>query len=240
MCRQLTCCMRPSARYLNDPAGQAQFVAEKLELAAVQPLPDGPAAPLPPAAQKAGSRPSTSSSACIVGGFGYYSAWALLDLLLAEWLARAWARAQAMARLRRCAIGWMEHRRHTLRPGTSTLNKHSSAVTQTLKPGLVPCREAAGLQPPPGQQAAVQAADGDQLDRLREAYTLLQAVLGPASSLPPGGASSPGSAGAASARQPAQVDAEALLVQDATATDVEAAWQAYRLLQHAGGRTLSS
>lgn len=102
-----------SARYLNDPAGQVQFVAEKLELAAVQPLPDGPAAPVPPAEQKTGSRPNTSSSACIVGGFGYYNAWALLDLLLAEWLARAWGRAQDMAWLRRCdKVG---HGRHHIK-----------------------------------------------------------------------------------------------------------------------------
>lgn len=109
----------------------------------------------------------------------------------------------------------------------------------TLTPGLVQCREAAALQPPPEQQAAVQAADGHQLARLWEAYAFLQAVLGPASALPPGGASSTGSAAAGSARQPAHMDAEALLVQDATATDVEAAWQAYRLLL-AGGQALSS
>jgi hypothetical protein len=88
-------------RYLGDPAGQALFVAEKLELAAVQAA-EGPGAAVAVVADKGSSRPSTSSSASVLGRFGFYNAWALLDLLLAEWLSRAWTRAQSMARLRRC------------------------------------------------------------------------------------------------------------------------------------------
>lgn len=90
-----------ACRYLGDPAGQAQFVAERLELAAVQAA-EGPGAAAALVADKGSSRPSTSSSASVLGRFGYYNAWALLDLLLAEWLSRAWARAQGMVRLRRC------------------------------------------------------------------------------------------------------------------------------------------
>jgi hypothetical protein len=87
-------------RWLGDSTGQAQFVADKLELAAVAADAAGaPSADSPPRASS--SRPGTGSS--VVGRFGFYNAWALLDLLLAEWLARAWGRARTMARLRRYA-----------------------------------------------------------------------------------------------------------------------------------------
>jgi len=84
-------------RYLGD-SGQAQFVAEKLEAAAVPP----PAASGSTAADTSSSRPGTSSS--VLGRFGYYDAWTLLDLLLVEWLHQAWARVQRMHDLRRCAL----------------------------------------------------------------------------------------------------------------------------------------
>lgn len=85
-------------RWLGDSAGQAQFVAEKLDLAAVAAdVAGAPGADAPLRASS--SRPGTGSS--VVGRFGFYNAWALLDLLLAEWLARAWGRARTMARLRR-------------------------------------------------------------------------------------------------------------------------------------------
>lgn len=92
-------------RYLGDPSGQAQFVAEKLDLAAV-PADTATTAAAGGAAGSSGSdkaasssRPSTGGS--VVGRFGFYDAWALLDLLLAEWLGRAWGRARTMGRLRR-------------------------------------------------------------------------------------------------------------------------------------------
>lgn len=107
-------CLAPSAvrkhargRYLGDPSGQAQFVAEKLDLAAVPAdtattaAAGGAAGGSSGSSDKAASssRPSTGGS--VVGRFGFYDAWALLDLLLAEWLGRAWGRARTMARLRR-------------------------------------------------------------------------------------------------------------------------------------------
>jgi hypothetical protein len=44
---------------------------------------------------------SSSSAGGIVGSFGLYSAWALIDLLMAEWVNRVAANAQSMAALRR-------------------------------------------------------------------------------------------------------------------------------------------
>lgn len=86
--------IKAAFRYLGDPSGQSQFVAEQLDLAAV------PADAATTAAAGGGvgagtsgssdkpasssSRPGTGGS--MVGRFGFYDAWALLDLLLAEWL----------------------------------------------------------------------------------------------------------------------------------------------------------
>lgn len=87
--------LKAAFRLLGDPSGQTQFMADKLGLAVAADAAVGVAAAATAAGP--GTRPSTSSSKGVC-----YDAWALLDLLMAEWLSRAWARAQDMARLRRC------------------------------------------------------------------------------------------------------------------------------------------
>jgi hypothetical protein len=90
--------LKAAFRFLGDPSGQVQFVAERLDQATASDAAVGAtAAAAACGASGPGTRPSTSSSKGVC-----YDAWALLDLLMAEWLSRAWGRAQDMARLRRC------------------------------------------------------------------------------------------------------------------------------------------
>jgi hypothetical protein len=48
-----------------------------------------------------GGSSSSSGVSGIVGGFGFYSAWVLLGLLMDEWVQRVVANGQHMAQLRR-------------------------------------------------------------------------------------------------------------------------------------------